>query len=154
MKLFAALALIAAPAAMAQGHDWRVLGERGHGADRKLYLVDATTLTSPTPDTRTLVVSSYFVKPQRAPSSPVYDVVRITYRFDCKRHMAATNSAILYDGDTETARGDMDDELLPAEIGTLSGDMFDLACGDGLATLPRITEATPEAERDRRFGKQ
>jgi hypothetical protein len=144
--------LAAAPAALAQVPEWRVMMEMGKPDDRALLLVDAHSLASPTRDMRTVDVSSFYSTVQTDDVKP-YNVIRLTYRFDCRAKTGQRiREVILHDG-KELSRIEAVNPMAAVKPDTLQGDLIGPVCSGNFSAFPRITAATPALERQRRFGR-
>jgi hypothetical protein len=144
--------IVAAPAALAQAPEWRVMMEMGKPADRALLLVDAQSLASPTRDTRTVDVSSFYSVVQTDDVRP-YNVVRLTYRFDCRARTGQRVREVALHDDKEVSRIAAVNPMAPVRPDTLQGDLIGPACYGDFGAFPRIAAATPALERKRRFGR-
>ncbi|MBC9034983.1 hypothetical protein IAG41_21535 [Sphingomonas sp. JC676] len=144
--------LAAAPAAMAQAPEWRVMMEMGKPGDRALLLVDGRSLLSPTRDTRTVDVSSFYSTIQTDDIKP-YNVIRLTYRFDCRAKTGQRIREVILHDDKQLSRIEAVNPMAPVKPGTLQGDLIGPVCSGNFSTFPRITAATPALERKRRFGR-
>lgn len=152
LSLAAPLAAPAAPAALAQAPEWRVMMETGRAPDQALLLVDAHSLTRPTRDTRTVDVSSFYVLDQTDDRLP-YNVIRLTYRFDCRARTAQRIREVILHDDRQLSRIEAVNPMTPVKPNTLPGDLFQPACSGDFSAFLRIQAATPVLERKRRFGR-
>ena len=144
--------LAASPAALAQTHDWRFMADVGAGENRFLLFIDAASLASPTPDTRQLMVATYdYALDERTSNGAPFNVVRITYGFDCKARTTWKVKAELFDEDRLVELEPPNRTANPAEPGTIAGDVFDAACTRDFAAFPRISAPSASEERRRRF---
>jgi len=147
-----AVTIGAASAAMAQAARWRVMAEMGTAPDFALLLIDVLTLTSPTRNTRTLTVANYRTTMIPVPGGEPYNLVRITYAFDCTARTTQRVRVLVYADGRLLSGGPTEGEVIPVKAGTLPGDLFEPACSGDFDAFAPIAEATPEAERDKRFG--
>jgi hypothetical protein len=144
--------LAVAPAALAQAPEWRVMMEMGKPDDRALLLVDARSLTSPTRDTRTVDVSSFYSVIQTDDVKP-YNVIRLTYRFDCRAKTGQRIREVILHDDKQLSRIEAVNPMAPVKPNTLQGDLIGPVCSGNFSPFPRIAAATPALERKRRFGR-
>ena len=148
----AALSLAITPAALAQTPDWRVMMEMGKPGDRSLLLIDARSVTTPARGMRTVQVSTFYATVQTDDIKP-YNVIRLTYRFDCAAKTGQRIREVVLLDDKLVSQTDAVNPMAPVKPDTLPGDLLGPACTGNFNAFPRITAATPALERKRRFGK-
>ena len=152
MRALAFTALLATSGAglVQDTRDWRFVMDVPQ--TRAVLVFDASATTSPTPDTRELVVYAY------QPVGPGtkgqdYNIVRMTYRYDCKAvTVQRVRAAFFYDEREIEADNEHTPPASP-DPSKMHGGLLQPACTGDYSRYPKIAAANPAEERERRFGR-